>query len=91
MTHKTPQRIIDKNNLYSARKALLKWQPEATRVRLEGKCDNCKRSGGFVSYQLPQDLPGGEWYHERGDGYEQCGFHCSHCGWGNAGARKVEE
>ena len=83
----TQQCITDRNNLHSGRKALLKWQPEAIHIRLEGKCDNCKRSGGFVSYQLQKfiDQP------LRDDGYENCGYYCVHCGWGNAGARKVEE
>lgn len=93
-TTRTPkeQARIDKNNLHAARKALLIWQPEAIHIRLEkDKCPFCKRAGGFVSYQLPQDLPGGEWYKERGDGYESCGFYCRACSWSNGGAREVSE
>lgn len=80
------------NNLHAARKALLIVQPEAIYIRLEmDRCPDCKRSGGFVSYQLPEDLPGGERYTERNDGHEGCGFYCVKCGWGNAGSRKVSD
>lgn len=86
MTNKTPQRITDRNNLHSARKALLAWQLDAFYVRLEGKCSGCGRSGGFVSYQLPEDLG-----IRREDNTEPAAFYCVHCEFTAAGTRKVEE
>lgn len=86
------QKTTDMNNFYLARTRLLQWQPTAMHIRLEkGKCPDCKLTGGFVSYQRPEDLPGGEWYRERDDNMENCGYYCTKCQWANAGAREVEE
>lgn len=78
------QQITDRNNLHTARMRLLEWQPIALYVRLEGKCPNCKRAGGFVSYQLPGDAD----EPLRADGNEQAAFYCQYCEWSAAGARK---
>lgn len=83
----------NKVKLDEATIALIKWQPTAINIRLESdKCPDCKRAGGFVSYQRPEDLPGGEWHglgtHEAG--MENCGFYCRYCEWGNAGSRQVK-
>jgi len=85
-------KITQMNNYHLAKTRLLQWQPTAMYIRLEkDACPDCKLSDGFVSYQLPQDLPGGEWHHERGDGMESCGFWCSRCDWSNAGSRPIDE
>lgn len=70
-------------NLLSAKRALQAWQPEARRVRLEGRCPSCKRSGCYVSYQLPDDKE------QSDDEEEQCGYFCRACEWSNAGARRA--
>lgn len=62
---------------------LLRWQPAARGIRFEGKCDNCRRSKLYLSYQLPGDVA------EVGSDYEPCGFYCPSCGFGNGGARRV--
>lgn len=68
---------------------LLAYQPLACRIRFEGRCDACKnRQSIMVSYQLP-DKEWGRRTNSRGVEYESCGFHCSWCGFGNAGARPV--
>jgi len=77
------EKTIAMNNLHAARKALLEWQPAAMYVRLAGKCPNCKRSSGYVSYQLADDLSSVD--------EEQCGYYCVKCEWSAAGARRVEE
>lgn len=83
----TKQHITARNNLHMARKKLLKWQPDALYVRLEGKCPDCKRTGGFVSYQLPGDAD----EPLRADGNEPCGYVCTFCNWSAAGSRKGSE
>lgn len=65
-----------------ATKRLQAWQPDAQRIHFH-KCDVCK-SGLMLSYILPQyekTFPGG---------WENCGYWCSRCGFGNAGRRLIE-
>lgn len=64
---------------------LLQFQPLAKRIRFAGKC-HCK-SALLMSYQL-EYLHGKRWTR---DGWEDCGFYCPSCGFGNAGAREIHQ
>lgn len=70
---------------------LLAYQPLARRIQFHEGCDACKRRGAImVSYQLPDK----EWKRRtntRGLEYEDCGYYCPTCGFGNAGGRPVNE
>lgn len=69
---------------------LLGWQPLARRIRFEGRCDVCKsRHSMLLSYQLGTDEPR-QYINHRGLEYEDCGFYCPSCQFGNAGGRPVQ-
>lgn len=65
---------------------LLKKWPNARRIRFSSKC-HCRR-GLQLSFALPEF---NETHTFDGELYEDCGFYCPHCGFGNAGARPVKE
>jgi hypothetical protein len=60
---------------------LRRWQPRATDIRFEGRCDICG-CNGLYSYRLPNDA-------EHALGGQTCGYWCGHCGWANAGTRST--
>jgi len=60
---------------------LLEWQPMAYSIRRAGRCPECKQEAQ-ISYLIPQDSE-----RHRGGGFENCGYYCGYCGWGNAGGR----
>ena len=62
---------------------LLQWKPLARRIRFAGKC-HC-RGQLLLSYRL-EHLHSNRWTR---DGWEECGYYCPSCGFGNAGAREV--
>lgn len=65
-------------------KKLLEWQPEAVDLRQADICPNCG-STDFVSYRIERlHTPGQPSVRE---GYENCGYWCASCDFGNAGAR----
>jgi hypothetical protein len=59
------------------------WQPKATDIRFEGRCDSCG-SKGLYSYRLPNDA-------EHVLGGQACGYWCGRCGWANAGSRPIRK
>lgn len=59
--------------------------PDAIRLKYDGECPDC-HFYALWSYVLP------EFDKITSDGtYQQCGFYCVNCEWGNAGARLISQ
>lgn len=66
------------------------WQPKAYALQFAGDCPNCKRPT-LVSYLLADHLRHRVDLSRNGEVWEDCGYYCDQCRWGNAGARLVED